>query len=101
MIGRTFSDRPCIAWALAVQGQRCLVVGEEFQSDGDLKAGLSGPSRPSLVADYAVAGDAVPVLERLDCRGRTSLKLRRRVALKGDLSCGNAVLGLGNVARRI
>jgi hypothetical protein len=30
-----------------------------------------------------------------------NLKLRRRVALKGNLSCGNAVLGLGNVARRI
>ena len=77
MIGRTFSDRPCIAWALPVQGQRCLVIDEEFQSDGDLKAGLSGQSRPSLVADYAVAGDAVPVLERLDCRGRTSVEHAR------------------------
>jgi transposase len=31
----------------------------------------------------------------------TKLKLRRRVALKGDLICENTVLDLGNVARRI
>ena len=40
-----------------------LVVGEECQSYGDLKAGLSGRSRPSLVADYAIAGNVVPLLE--------------------------------------
>ena len=51
-----------------------LAVGEECQSDGGLKAGLPGRSRPGLVAGYAIAGDAVPLLERLDCRGRTGVE---------------------------
>ena len=44
---------------------------------------------------------AARVLQGVAVSAASSLKLRRRVALKRDLSYGNAVLGLENVARII
>ena len=52
----------------------------ELQSDSGLKAGLSGWSCPSPVADYAIAGDTVPLLERLNCRGRAVVEFARGCA---------------------